>query len=222
MKKIIDFFFDISIHKTIYFNLYYFNFKTAIKFPVFISKNVVLKNMSGQIELPNNCKTGIIKIGFKSIGIFDHKRSKSIWELKGRIIFKGNSFFGQGTKISVDRAGELVIGNNLSITGEVQIVSVKKVLFGSDCLVSWDCLIMDTDFHKIFDSNNNILNQPKEVIIGDNVRIGCRSIILKGSKIANNCILGSGSLITNHLSDSNSIYAGNPIKKIKENISWAL
>lgn len=222
MKKVFIFFSDISIFKTIYFNFHYFDFKTAIKFPVFISRNILLKDISGKIELPSIINTGIIKIGFKSIGVFDHKRSKGIWEHKGKVVFRGTAFLGQGFKISVGRDADIVLGKNLSLTGESQIIAVKRVEFGNNCLISWDCLIMDTDFHNIFDSNNNVLNQPKEVIIGDNVWIGCRSLVLKGSKVANNCILGSGSLLASHLSDPNSIYAGNPAKKLKDNVTWSL
>lgn len=222
MKKVFNFFSDISIFKTVYFNFHYFDFKTAIKFPVFISRNILLKNTSGIIELPNTINTGTIKIGFKSIGVFDHKRSKGIWENKGKVVFTGQAFLGQGTKVSLGIDSKIVFGENLSITGESQIISMKNMTFGNNCLISWDCLIMDTDFHSIYDSSNRIINLPKEVVIGDQVWLGSRCTVLKGSKIPNNCIVGSGSIVTNSLNDSDCVYAGNPVKKIKEGVRWSL
>ena len=53
-----------------------------------------------------------------------------------------------------------------------------------------------------------------KVIIGNNVFIGARSIILSNVKIGNNCIIGAGSVVTKNIPD-NSIACGNPAKVIK-------
>lgn len=51
------------------------------------------------------------------------------------------------------------------------------------------------------------------IIIGDNVFIGARSIIMPNVHIGNNCIIGAGSVVTKNVPD-NSVYAGIPAKKI--------
>lgn len=183
---------------------------------------MILKTASGNIILHESHKTGGVRLGFGSIGIFDKKRSKGIWELKGTIIFEGTAFLGQGTKLFVDEAGEVLFGNNFSLTGESQIISQKKIVFGKDCLISWDCIILDTDFHKIYNEKEEFLNPPKEIIIGEHVWIGCRSSILKGSKIPDHSILGAGSILSKELTEASCIYSGNPVKKLKENIRWEL
>ena len=53
----------------------------------------------------------------------------------------------------------------------------------------------------------------KKVKIGNNVFIGARSVILPGSTIGDNCIVGAGTVVHGHL-EENSIYAGNPCRKI--------
>lgn len=53
----------------------------------------------------------------------------------------------------------------------------------------------------------------KKTVIGDNVFIGMNSIILMGSNIGNNVIIGAGSIVSGEI-ESNSVYAGNPAKKI--------
>lgn len=50
--------------------------------------------------------------------------------------------------------------------------------------------------------------------IGNNVFIGANSIILPGTVIGDNYIIGAGSVVKGHL-DSDSVYAGVPVKKIK-------
>ena len=80
---------------------------------------------------------------------------------------------------------------------------------------------MDTDFHKIF-KDEELLNPPKEVIIGNKVWIGCRNTILKGTVISDGSIIGACSIVSSRLEESNVIYSGNPAKKVKENITWTL
>ncbi|MCQ2548471.1 MAG: acyltransferase [Lachnospiraceae bacterium] len=50
-------------------------------------------------------------------------------------------------------------------------------------------------------------------IIGNNVFIGNGSIILMGANIGDNVIIGAGSVVSGQV-ESNSVYAGNPARKI--------
>jgi carbonic anhydrase/acetyltransferase-like protein (isoleucine patch superfamily) len=219
MGKLIRFILKLNF-KSVYFNFKYFKWRKAIKFPVLISKHVILKTTNGSVSLPESISTGMIQIGYGDVGIFDKKRSKSIWEVSGQVVFKGTAQIGHGSKISVGENGSLEIGHHFIITAESTIVVHKKIHIGKGCLISWDCLIIDTDFHKIFDNTNERTNPPSPVVIGDNVWIGVRNLILKGSFIPNNVVIGANSLIAKALTTENSIYAGNPIKLIKENITW--
>jgi len=164
----------------------------------------------------------MIKIGFGDVGIFDKKNSRSILELSGKIIFNGNANIGHGSKISVGKDGILNIGNNFNITAETSIVCFKNITFGENCLISWDNLFMDTDLHKIMNENDEIINEPEKIIIGKNVWIGCRCVILKGSEIQDGNIIGANSTVANKLENKNCIYIGNQIKCIKQNIKWVL
>lgn len=53
----------------------------------------------------------------------------------------------------------------------------------------------------------------KKVEIGDNVFIGAHSLILPGTIIGNNCIIGGSSLVKGKCME-NSVYAGNPCRRI--------
>ena len=56
---------------------------------------------------------------------------------------------------------------------------------------------------------------PKEVEIEENVWIGERSIVLKGSKIGKNSIIGAGSVVAGDIPE-NCIFAGNPAKFLRK------
>lgn len=212
----------ISIIKTIYFNFKYLSFKQAIKLPVLLSRKVYLKKTKGVIEINHPITFGMIKIGFGDVGIFDEKRSRTIWQLYGKVIFNGTANIGHGSKISVGKSGVLSLGNNFRITAESAIVSHLKIDFGTDCLLSWDTLVMDTDFHKIKNEFNEEINYPSPINIGNSVWIGSSNLILKGAIIPNNSIIGANSLVNKELKYEKSLYAGNPVVRLKENVSWEL
>lgn len=52
------------------------------------------------------------------------------------------------------------------------------------------------------------------IVIGSNVFIGARSIIMPGTIINDNVVIGAGSVVKG-IVESNSVYAGVPAKKIK-------
>ncbi len=208
--------------KTIFFNFKYLPIKQAIKLPILISRKVYLREVSGKILIIGPIRPGLIQLGYGNIGIFDNKKSRSIWEVSGTVIFKGRANIGHGSKISVGKNGELILGENFIITAESSLVASKKIEFGNNCLLSWDILIMDTDSHIIKDNTGSIINYPKQITIGDNVWIGCRCLILKGAQIPDNCVIGADSIVNRLLENRNSLYAGSPVKLMKESITWEM
>lgn len=59
-----------------------------------------------------------------------------------------------------------------------------------------------------------IIGEAKKTIIGDNVFIGIDSIILMGSKIGSNVIIGAGSVVSGNI-PNDVVIAGNPAKIIR-------
>ena len=213
----------ISTPKTLYFNFKYFKFKQAIKLPVFVAYNVWLKKTEGVLKIKDHeLKRGMIRVGFGEVGIFDKRKSRTIWEHEknGEIVFGGKANIGHGSKISVSKNSKLMLGSNFTITAESSIVCQKKIIFGKDCLLSWDILVMDSDFHKIKDAENHHINESKEIIIGERVWISCRSLILKGSIISNDTIIGANSFVNKKFSEENTLIVGNPAEVRKKNVTW--
>ncbi len=211
--------FSLNIYKTVILNFHYFPIKTACKFPVLVYKNVSLVKCKGSIILNTPAKVGLLQIGPQKIGTLDHKHNKSIWEVEGEIVLNGKANIGSGSRICVGPKATLRLGDNFNISGNSSIICQKEITFGLNCLLSWDILIMDTDFHKILDLQNNIINPANSIHIGNHVWIGCRSTILKGVQIADHSVVAAGAVITKTLPDAHSIYGGNNLK-LKSDIDW--
>lgn len=121
-----------------------------------------------------------------------------------------------------DNNNTIFIDENTGIGG-ARIVCMgdgKFINIGKSCMLSDNIEIWNYDGHTIYDSEMNIINKPKSIIIEDNVWIGRNVSILKGSHIGKGSIVGMNSLIPNKIVKNNTLVAGSPIKIIKEDISW--
>ncbi|WP_304206453.1 DapH/DapD/GlmU-related protein [Fusobacterium perfoetens] len=138
-----------------------------------------------------------------------------------KVIIKKDCDLNDLTIVMENKNGIIEIGEGTTC-GKTMIVSLEpdEIKIGKNCMISYDVEIRNTDSHKIIDLNNNEwINKGKKVIIEDNVWIGTRTMILKGTKIKKGCIVGAGSILSKEYSE-NSLIVGNPAKIVKENISW--
>lgn len=167
----------------------------------------------------NFVKPGMIQIGYEGAGIIDSRYERTIIEISGdgRLVFQGRAFIGSASRLCTN--GNLEFGSKVNVTGRSDFICFKNIKIGSGSLISWDCIFMDTDFHKIC-SDGKIVNGPQPIFVGENCWIGCRAAVLKGSNIPDGSVVGAGSVVCGKLAKGNSVYAGNPAKMIKENIRW--
>lgn len=114
------------------------------------------------------------------------------------------------------------IGRKSSMEGQSQLAVCEStsILIGEDCMFSNQVNFSTTDSHAIEDLEGNRINPAKDIEIGNHVWIGQKTLVLKGSSIADNCIVGAYSLLNKKLTETNSIYAGHPAHKVKEGINW--
>lgn len=98
-------------------------------------------------------------------------------------------------KIDLQNPYMIQLGNNVRITSGVQI------------------LTHDYSFSVLAAVKGDLVGSVEKVTIGNNVFIGRNVIILKGSKIEDNVIVGAGSIVSGTLK-ANNVYAGVPAKKI--------
>lgn len=172
---------------------------------------------------PTNKHRGVIRIGEHCLNFLDRSSNPNIWNVEdGTIIFKGSCFLNQGTKICVNDGAILEFGDHFTCTGNSSFICNKGIKIGCNCLFSWDILLLDSDHHEILDSNENVINDPARITIGNHVWLGCRSTVLKGVQIADNNIVACGSILSKSNTIQNVILGGigNNQTIIRRNINF--
>ena len=122
----------------------------------------------------------------------------------------------QRTIIVARDEGKIVIGDNVGMSG-VSIYAKKSIVIGDNCTIGANVKILDNDFHPVDPearlNNDNSMIKSKKIVIGNNVFIGCNAIILKGTRIGDNSVVGAGSVIAGQFGEG-VIIAGNPGKVV--------
>lgn len=164
----------------------------------------------------------MLSIGFGCVGLYDKKYQRCILQIDGTIELDGTGkvTFGHGSRISIGKNGRVVFGKTFVNSAQMSLCCVDRITFGTGVVSSWDTLVMDTDWHEIKNTETGTVSPcAKPVVIGDNVWLCTRSVVLKGSCISNGCIVGANSLVTKKFDEENCVIAGNPAVICKRNVT---
>lgn len=118
------------------------------------------------------------------------------------------------------------LGSNFSCQNKCTLLlnkeKNKNIIIGDNCMFGSNVVIRTTDSHPIYDKETNeLINLGGDVIIGNNVWLGMNVTVLKNTKIADGCVVGTCSVVTKDCLTPDSIYVGTPAKLIKQNIKWS-
>lgn len=144
-----------------------------------------------------------LRDGLRTIGlraVYGHKASSSRYQAwlrdQGVRVGERVRFYSPWTiRVDTQRPWMIEIGDDVHITADVSILQHDY---------SWAVLQHRT---------GEVLGSCGPVRIGSNVFIGQRSLILKGSNIGDNVIVGAGSVVTGPL-EAGAVYAGSPARPI--------
>lgn len=114
-----------------------------------------------------------------------------------------------------DYGKNIEIGENFFANHYLTILDCNKVKIGDNVFIGPSCTLA-TAGHPIDKKRRNQgLEYAYPIEIGNNVWLGANVTINPGVKIGDNCVIGSGSLVTKSI-EKNSLAYGNPCKVIRK------
>jgi acetyltransferase-like isoleucine patch superfamily enzyme len=109
----------------------------------------------------------------------------------------------------------LTIRKGAGISG-TRLVAMKNIEIGPGVLVGGGCLICDSDMHEI-PLGSSKGTRSEAIYIEKRAFVGAQSIILKGVRIGEGSVIGSGSVVSKSV-PARCLAAGNPARVIKNYI----
>lgn len=186
-----------SIHKSIYFNFHYLPLSQAIHLPVLFYKPKFL-NLKGKVVIKGRVKFGLIKMGFPMVSIYPN--SGIMFENHGgTLLFKGKCEIGNNSAISIGSKGYVEIGDHFISTTSLKLVCYHEVVIGERCLFGWDCLIMDTDLHKLAKRFGGFSKGYSNIKIGSDNWFGNGCVLMKRTQTPDYCVISARTILSSKI-----------------------
>jgi len=135
-----------------------------------------------------------------------------------KLSITGTVNIGRGTRIYVNDGGELQLGNRSYINDCSTITCFDRIQIGSQCSISWNTNILDTNIHELV-VQGTARPRSQRICIGDHVWIGTGAIVLPGVSIGNDAVVAAGSVIKSDVPPG-TVVAGNPARVVHQGVSW--
>ena len=134
---------------------------------------------------------------------------------KGAHLSIGKRFkMRDGAKIRVRKGAICIIGDNSSVNSNNMIACRERIEVGNNVMFSPNVQIYDHDHD--FKTAGGIKDgkyKTAPVKIGNNVWIGANTVILRGTEIGDNCVIGAGSVVKGEYKEGSVL-----IQKRKEEV----
>lgn len=145
--------------------------------------------------------------------------------------------YGSGNNIVVGKSVRMTKGCNIWIDGDNHSITIgdnstfnhsvhicaqeiaTTIRIGKDCQFANTIIIRTSDSHPIYNEQEERINPPKDVEIGNHVWVCPHSTIMKNCKIGDGSIIGSNSVVTKDVPPY-SLAVGTPAHVVKQNIRW--
>ncbi|MCB0164569.1 MAG: acyltransferase [Anaerolineae bacterium] len=142
--------------------------------------------------------------GKVSVGKHVKFSHKVVFQGKGQVILKDKVILGYGLAGALaqpillqprNRKAIIEIGYRSTITNGCELIACQQITIGKNCRVGPGTLFLDSDFHGIQPDLRHTPGVSSAIVIGDNVWIGARCIILKGVNIGRDAVISAGSVV---------------------------
>jgi acetyltransferase-like isoleucine patch superfamily enzyme len=116
---------------------------------------------------------------------------------------------------AMEPEARILIGDDVGLSG-ASICCASSIKIGDRVMLGADSVVTDTDFHPVNVIPRRYVQtgvRTSPVVIGDDVFVGMRAIVLKGVRIGRGAVVAAGAIVTSDVPPY-SIVAGQPARVI--------
>lgn len=125
---------------------------------------------------------------------------------KGKLSLGKKIQVRSGSKIAIRKNGVVCIGDNSFLNYRCMVICHEKIIIGNGVQFGPNVLVYDHDHDfRAADGLKALKYNTSPVKIGNNVWVGANSVILRGTVIGDNCVIGAGTVVKGNYPDNSVI-----------------
>lgn len=203
---------------TLWINFKYLPFQQAKKLPILVYKPH-LRQLKGKIVIENkNVRFGMIRMGFFTSALYPN--NGFVLQNEGVIVFKGRFYMGNDCYVICGNQGRIEFGEDFRVTAGLKMVSLCGITFGKETLVGWGVIIIDTNFHPLYDIEKKCFKKAfGRVNIGDNNWFSTQCMVMPGVSTPECCVFGARTIVTRGGQfEPYCVHGGSPVRVLSRNV----
>lgn len=200
------------------FNFRNLPFRQARKLPIWVYKMRIL-SQKGTVKIEcEHIHTGMIQLGFPRAATYPN--NGITWRNRGKVVFKGSCKIGNDCYVIVGKHGKLIFGNDCRLNAGSKIVSMCSITIGDHTRFGWGNIILDSNFHNIFDMEKKRYKCCfSPIVIGNYNWFTTQCFIMHGVCTPERCIFGARSVVTRSGQfESYCVHGGSPVRVLGRNV----
>jgi acetyltransferase-like isoleucine patch superfamily enzyme len=109
----------------------------------------------------------------------------------------------------------LTIGERNCFNAQVYLECVGPITIGDDCLIGMQTIVLTSDHPPQPDGRPQLDPLAGQVVIGDRVWLGARTLVVPNVAIGDDVVVAAGSVVTRDCA-AGGLYAGTPARRIRD------
>nr|WP_314732509.1 acyltransferase [Microbacterium sp. Marseille-Q6965] len=134
------------------------------------------------------------------------------------LIVNGSVDVHAGCRVIADPGATLEFDRSLGMNNGARILCFEEVRIGRGTGLADEVIVRDSDSHAM-EGGRGVMSAP--IIIGDDVWIGTRAVVLKGVTIGDGAVVAAGAVVTKDV-PPRTLVGGVPAVPLRSGVSWAL
>ncbi len=207
------------IFQSIYFNFHYLPVRQAVKLPILVHKMKIVA-AKGQVEIDAaDVRTGMIQLGVNMVSLYPDRGI--VWDQHGgKVVFHGECLIGGDSAVSFGKNTVVEFGDRFCASASWKCVSYRGIVFGDRTRFGWNTMIMDTNFHALYDMEKKQFRRASgKIVIGPDNWFSTDCRILHSTVTPEHCVFAMGTIVTPGCAkEPYCVMGGSPVRILRRNV----
>lgn len=136
----------------------------------------------------------MVKWGFPEVSIYPN--TGIMLELRGDIEIHGRCDIGNASYISTGPRSHIEFGDRFRASAAAKIVCYERITFGYATRIGWECMFMDTDFHRMTRDDGKPVRAYGPIAIGSYNWFGNGCLVLKNTRTSEKSTIAARTVLS--------------------------